>query len=227
MNHKAVRSDLSEWVIHFVHERKPESEISSLQEFFEPGYTGEFKYPDYFDSFGEGQCIFSTYDENEYKIPRDADAFQVLLKILHDGFLHSGWSRRNGSPTIYGPRSAVCFTEMPLHAFLKYADDRGNKTGLISRYAIALKRKELFKAEGRPVIYVNLGLSYYQFGRKYPVRISHRYHIQTCGKSVDRQLRTSRARYDPAVRVIKCDPQRSVAGRDNTRRRIKTDVCVF
>lgn len=153
MNHKSERSDLSEWVIHFVHERKPESYITSLQEFFEPGYTGEFKYPDYFDSFGEGQCIFSTYDENEYKIPRDADAFQVLLKILHDGFLHSGWSRRNGSPTIYGPRSAVCFTEMPLHAFLKYADDRGNKTGLISRYAIALKRKELFKAGGRTVIY--------------------------------------------------------------------------
>ena len=47
MNHKAVRSDLSEWVIHFVHERKPESEISSLQEFFEPGYTGEFKHPYY------------------------------------------------------------------------------------------------------------------------------------------------------------------------------------
>ena len=153
MNHKAARSDLSEWVIHFVHERKPESEISSLQEFFEPGYTGEFKHPDYFDSCGDGQCIFSTYDENEYKIPRDADAFQVLLKILHDGFLHSGWSYRNGSPTIYGPRSAVCFTEMPLHAFLKYADDRGKKTGLISRYAIAVKRKELFKAGGRPVIY--------------------------------------------------------------------------
>lgn len=153
MNHKAVRSDLSEWVIHFVHERKPESEISLLQDFFEPGYTGEFKYPDYFDSFGEGQCIFSTYDENEYKIPRDANAFQVLLKILHDGFLHSGWFRRNGSPTIYGPRSAVCFTEMPLHAFLMYADDRGKKTGFVSRYAIALKKKELFNAGGRPAIY--------------------------------------------------------------------------
>ena len=91
MNHKAVRSDLSEWVIHFVHERKPESEIPSLQEFFEPGYTGEYKHPDYFDSFRDGQCIFSTYDENEYKIPRDADAFQVLLKILVGNFIECGF----------------------------------------------------------------------------------------------------------------------------------------
>lgn len=58
VNHKAVRGDLSEWVIHFVHDRKLESEISSLQEFFESGYTGEYKHPDYFNPSGDGQCIF-------------------------------------------------------------------------------------------------------------------------------------------------------------------------
>lgn len=154
MNHKISRTDISEWVIHFVHERKHENDISSLQAIYElDGYCGEVRHPDYYDSAGDGQCILSLADENEYKIPEDATAFQVLLKILHDGFLHSGWSYRKGSPTIYGPKSAVCFTEMPLHAFLKYADDRGRKTGLISKYAIALKRAELFEAGGRQVIY--------------------------------------------------------------------------
>lgn len=154
MNHKTIRTDISEWLIHFVHERKPENDISTLRDFLgREGYTGDVRQPDYYDSCGVGQCIFSPFEENEFEIPEDAGAFQVLLKILHDGFLHSGWSYRNASPTIYGPRSAVCFTEMPLHAFLKYADDRGKKSGLISRYAIALKRNELFKAGGRPVIY--------------------------------------------------------------------------
>lgn len=154
MNHKVARTDISEWVIHFVHERKPENDISSFQDIFRAeGGIGELRDPDYFDSTGEGQNILSSDEENEYEIPIDASAFQVLLKVLHDGFLHSGWSYRNNAPTIYGPRSAVCFTEMPLHAFIKYAEDRGKKTGLISQYAIALKKNEFFKAGGRPVIY--------------------------------------------------------------------------
>lgn len=154
MNHKVTRTDISEWVIHFVHERKPGNDISSLREIYKlEGGCGELRDPDYYDSTGMGRCILSMEDENEYTIPEDASAFQVLLKILHDGFLHSGWSYRHDSPTIYGPRSAVCFTEMPLHAFLKYAEDRGKKTGLISKYAIALKRDELFKAGARQVIY--------------------------------------------------------------------------
>ncbi len=154
MSHRTRRSDISEWVIHFVHERKPENDITTLQDVYKlEGGTGELRYPDYYDSKGEAQSILSLEDENEYEIPEDAEAFDVLLKILHDGFLHAGWSYRNYVPTIYGPRAAVCFTEMPLHAFLEYAEDRGKKCGLISKYAIALKRKELFNAGARPVIY--------------------------------------------------------------------------
>lgn len=154
MNHKVSRSDISEWVIHFVHERKPENDISSLRGVCElEGLHGDLRHPDYYDSAGHGRCVLPFEDENEYAVPEDASAFQVLLKILHDGFLHSGWSYRNDVPTVYGPKSAVCFTEMPLHAFLKYADDRGRKTGLISKHAIALRRDELFAAGGRQVIY--------------------------------------------------------------------------
>lgn len=154
MNHKDIRTDISNWILHFVHERKPENDITTLQDIYElEGGTGELRYPDYYDEKGEGQCILSLRDENEYSIAEDAEAFDVLLKILHDGFIHSGWSYRNEAPTIYGPRSAVCFTEMPLHAFIKYAEDRGKDSGLVSKYAIALKRNELFNAGGRQVIY--------------------------------------------------------------------------
>lgn len=154
MNHRKERTDLSEWVLHFVHERKPENDISTLNDIYKlEGGEGELRYPDYYDIYGVGQTILSLDDENEYEIPEDASAFEVLLKILHDGYLHSGWSYRKDNPTIYGPVSAVCFTEMPLHSFIKYAEDRGIKTGLVSKYAIAVKRSELFKAGGRPVIY--------------------------------------------------------------------------
>lgn len=154
MNHKVSRTDISEWVIHFIHEKGFKNGMSPIQDIYElEGGTGEVRHPDYYDSEGHGRCILTSYDEKEYMLPEYASAFQVLLKILHDGFLHAGWSYRNGCPTIYGPRSAVCFTEMPLHAFLKYADDRGEKTGLISKYAIALQRNELFQAGGRQVIY--------------------------------------------------------------------------
>lgn len=154
MNHRKERTDISEWLLHFIHERKPENDITTLNDICKlEGATEELRCPDYYDAKGEGQTILSLEDENEYEIPEDASAYQVLLKILHDGYLHSGWSYRNDRPTIYGPVSAVCFTEMPLHSYIKYAEDRGKKTGLVSKYAIAVKRNELFKAGARPVIY--------------------------------------------------------------------------
>lgn len=79
-------------------------------------------------------------------------ARDVLAKILIDGALHPGWSRRNGRNTIYGPRPAVCFTEMPLLAFCQYLDARSN-TGLISGYGVILHKKQVFAEGGLPAIY--------------------------------------------------------------------------
>ena len=194
------RLDLSEWVIHFVHERKPENDpncfVSDLAEekywcaykafeektqkdrienglqpldddtlydmFCESNKdvptpedigSSDLRLPDYYDKSGEGKNILSPYEENEYEIEEDASPFSVLKKILHDGYIHSSWSIRNYTPSIYGPKSAVCFTEMPLYALIDYAKTRSKKDGLVSGYGIAFRRKELFDAGGRPVIY--------------------------------------------------------------------------
>lgn len=148
------RLDLSDWVIHFVHQRQSDDNPQDLQEIAElEGFDGDLRLPDYYDDEGNGHNILTPYEENEYWIDENADAFDVLLKILHDGFIHSGWSLRNCTPTIYGPKSAVCFTEMPLYALVQYAKFRGEYSGYVGNYGIAFRRNELFAAGGRPVIY--------------------------------------------------------------------------
>ena len=113
------RLDLTEWVIHFIHDRKPEDDPSTLADIAQlEGYVGDLRLPDYYDEYGNGKHILNEYEENEYSLEEDAPALDVLKKILHDGFIKSGWSIRNMSPTIYGPKSAVCFTEMPLYALI-------------------------------------------------------------------------------------------------------------
>ena len=77
---------------------------------------------------------------------------RILKKILHDGYIKSGWSLRNFVPTIYGPKSAVCFTEMPLYALVDYAKTR-RISGYVGNYGIAFRRNELFAAGARNVIY--------------------------------------------------------------------------
>lgn len=81
----------------------------------------------------------------------DASALAVLLKIVQDGHIRAGWSWRNRKPTIYGPRAACCFTEMPLYGLIEYAKMRAKDA--VSTYAIGLLREEFFLAGGRPAIY--------------------------------------------------------------------------
>ena len=166
------RLDLTEWVIHFVHDRKPADNPSGLYEDYIMFYDefeqensddengdkrvlteDDFRLYDYYDENGDGHFIHDAYIENEYEIDEEALGYEVLKKILHDGFIHSGWSLRNMKPSIYGPKSAVCFTEMPLYALLDYAKVRGRKSGYVGNYGIAFKRNELFAAGARPVIY--------------------------------------------------------------------------
>lgn len=164
------RLDLTEWVIHFVHDRKPldnpsgfyEDCIMCNDEFEENSDNTDSKQlftedncrqPDYYDENGNEHVIHDAYIENEYEIDADAPGYYVLKKILHDGFIHSSWSLRKMTPSIYGPKSAVCFTEMPLYALLDYAKVRGEKSGYVGNYGIAFRRNELYAAGARPVIY--------------------------------------------------------------------------
>ncbi|WP_456021827.1 hypothetical protein [Pseudomonas protegens] len=143
------RLDLSEWIVHFIHDKHHESTRLDLDG--NPQLTPVAYRPN-------GRSIFANFQSHrEYEQHLEMSAFGVLLQIIDDGYLQTSWSERpraDGSfrPTIYGPRSAICFTEMPLHALLNYQNARA-KSGYVGEYAIALKKSEFFAAGGRPVIY--------------------------------------------------------------------------
>lgn len=153
------RLDLSEWVIHFVHQHTGVEDLNDFAEAcaLEGHPTEDCRYPDYYDGKGNPQNILDTYTENEIELTEGASGFEVLKKILHDGYIHSGWSYRNDKPTVYGPVSAVCFTEMPLFALVEYAKVRGKISNYVGGYGIAFRRNELFAAGARPVIYGSSG----------------------------------------------------------------------
>lgn len=147
------RIDLSEWVVHFVHSRDlshyPQDIDLPLP--FRFNNMGRPVIHDLDEATYEEQIIYNNNLDHPYGLPYDASAYSVLKKILFDGYIKSGWSFRKRKPTIYGPSSAVCFTEMPLYALLSYASQRNASS--VESYGIAVKKKELFRAGGRPVIY--------------------------------------------------------------------------
>ena len=141
------RQDLSEWVIHFIHDRNPDNEPDDQ--------TINYNYYDGFP-YHENRKINSRFDfwdivDEETNLAPDESAFAVLLKIIRDGHIRASWAFRNNRPTIYGPRAVVCFTEMPLYALVDYA--RKRRTTDVGTYAIGVLKHELFASGGRPVIY--------------------------------------------------------------------------
>ncbi|MDA9453544.1 hypothetical protein XI00_04415 [Bradyrhizobium sp. CCBAU 21359] len=140
------RKDMTSWVMHFIHDRNYAND---------PAYNINEGEETPFFPFQEDQppSRFEQWEwaDNDYGLEPDADAFSVLLKIISDGHIRSGWSFRNDRPTIYGPRSACCFTEMPLYGLIEYAKQRSKE--YVGAYAIGLLKQEFFAAGGRPVIY--------------------------------------------------------------------------
>ena len=150
---KNCRFDLSDWIIHFVHDRKSADDLYIIADYAKSELDEDYNIISFFNEEGKGVSLSDEYREKEYPIAEDEPAFGVLKKIIHDGYIHSGWSLRHFRPTIYGPYSATCFTEMPLHALIKYAKFRGTCSGYVGNYGIAFKRSELYNAGARPVIY--------------------------------------------------------------------------
>ena len=142
------RLDLSDWIIHFVHVRQ----TKDVPEWYdtESGLC-HLPMPDYFDSEGKPHTFYEEPYQDNFALYGEASAFQVLCKIINDGFLKTGWAFRDHRATIYGPMSAVCFTEMPLYALADYVRSR-SASGYVGRYGIAFRREELFRAGARPVI---------------------------------------------------------------------------
>jgi hypothetical protein len=140
------RPDLTNWVMHFVHDRDYKNESDYV--------LGErFDHRPY-DFLEACERKFEDWDhrDTEYPLSSHANALGVLLKILDDGHIRRGWSLRGERATIYGPKAACCFTEMPLYAILDYAKARGSSKSVLP-YGIGLPRHEFFRAGGRPVIY--------------------------------------------------------------------------
>jgi len=153
------RIDMSEWLIHFVHERKIENDIEGFKQIYREEAEVEgvsldnVQYPDFYDEKGEPQYIYDSNIDSDWELYEEASAFSILQRIIHDGFIRSGWSMRNNNPTIYGPTSAVCFTDMPLYALIDYANERGSRDGYVGAYGIAFRKSEMYDIGARSVIY--------------------------------------------------------------------------
>lgn len=80
-------------------------------------------------------------------------AFFLLRHAIREGRLWATWSVRSGRRTIYGPRPAVCFTEMPIAAFIDASRERAAKGETMGTCALVLSKPAAFSAGARPVIY--------------------------------------------------------------------------
>jgi len=121
------RFDLSDYLIHFF--RDVDLESNNYIHF--PEYAG-----------------FNNICEDT-----KCSALFLMRCALRNTKLVASWSYRNGKRTIYGPYPAICFTEMPLAAFLQASKERKEKGENIGEYAFMLPKKEMFKIGARPVIY--------------------------------------------------------------------------
>lgn len=122
-----IRYDLSNRLIHFF--RTVDNESSSSVDF--PEHWG-------FDHLAEAN-IYTPF-------------FLLRSAIRHNKIIAT-WSVRNKLRTIYGNRPAICFTEMPLAAFLETSKKREDVGQAISSYGLSFLKSELFNIGTRPVIY--------------------------------------------------------------------------
>jgi hypothetical protein len=129
----AKRSDVSEWLIHFVRDRDPDTDFP---------------------------CEDEAFYAQRGNLAVDAPAATVLRHILRTGGLRPAYSFRASSggianpvrTTIYGGKPVVCFTEAPLQGFGQYVAGRA-KSQRCAPYGICLLKREVFAVGGRPVIY--------------------------------------------------------------------------
>ena len=122
-----IRYDLSERLIHFFREVDLRSESPV--------------------SFPENWGLDHLVEDDLF-----TPLFLLRLAIRHSK-LFATWAIRNSKRTIYGENPAICFTEMPLAAFIQTSKQRSSLGQAISSYGISLKKTDLFSIGARPVIY--------------------------------------------------------------------------
>jgi hypothetical protein len=126
-NKNTKRFDLSDYLIHFFRAVKIDGDST----------------PDTPEDMGFG----NIFEDTEWP------AIFTLRCAIRHSLLLATWSYRNGVRTIYGPRPAVCFTEMPLAAFLESSAAREERGEAMSTYALVFRKSAMFRYGANPVIY--------------------------------------------------------------------------
>lgn len=99
-------------------------------------------------------------------------AIFMLRCAIRTRRLWATWSYRGGVRTIYGRHPAVCFTEMPLAAFLEAGSARAAKGEAMSSYALVFKKKGMYNKGANPVIYgLDKRTAYIPSGREGKARV--------------------------------------------------------
>jgi hypothetical protein len=122
------RFDLSDRLIHFFREVDLEGPSAPLIQ------------PEMF--------AFNSYVEDT-KWP----ALFLLRCAIRSHRLWATWSMRKNVRTIFGPRPAVCFSEMPIAAFLESSEVREAAGQAMSTYALTFPKTKMHSLGANPVIY--------------------------------------------------------------------------
>ena len=88
----------------------------------------------------------------------------LLRHAIRMGRLYATWSVRKGRRTIHGKRPAVCFTEMPVAAFIEAGRERQAAGQAMSPYGIVFPKAAAFAVGAGPVIYGLTGDAYAKGG---------------------------------------------------------------
>ncbi|MEI7866370.1 MAG: DUF4427 domain-containing protein [Candidatus Methylumidiphilus sp.] len=123
----SVRFDLSDWLIHFFRD----IDLESTNSIIFPEHMG-------WENIAEDTKYSSLF---------------MLRCAVRSGRLWATWSYRNNRRTIYGSSPVVCFTEMPLAAFLESSEYRYMRGETMSQFALVFQKKDLYKINANPVIY--------------------------------------------------------------------------
>ncbi|MBS7426459.1 DUF4427 domain-containing protein [Pseudomonas syringae] len=132
-----IRFDLSDYLIHFFRDVDQSS-------------TDGILFPEHarFNNVAESSVLDSLF---------------LMRCALRHNKIFATWSFRNERPTIYGKSPAVCFTDMPLAAFVQSSSERLARGENVGRYAFMIPKAAMFSLGARPVIY---GLSQPAWERK-------------------------------------------------------------
>src|SRR5688572_14341225 len=92
--------------------------------------------------FAKADANFTPENWGPGEIVEDAavTAFFLLRNAIRLQRLWATWSMRNGRRTVYGPHPAVCFTDMPIAAFIEAGEKRAAKGEAMSPIALVLPK---------------------------------------------------------------------------------------